>query len=82
MEVTGAVTRPVGNDLPFGYSVFVDDGSGEVQIFIAASTGINPFTIPFIAVGARITAVGQSGQFLTQYEALPRRRGDLQPAVP
>lgn len=82
VEITGTVTRPVGNDLPFGYSVFVNDGSGEVQIFIAASTGVNPFTIPFIEVGARITAVGQSGQFLTQFEVLPRFRGDIHPAVP
>ena len=82
VEVTGTVTRPVGNDLPFGYSVFVDDGSGEVQIFISASTGINPFAIPFIEVGARITAVGQSGQFQTQFEVLPRFRGDLHAAVP
>jgi hypothetical protein len=82
VEITGTVTRPVGNDLPFGYSVFVDDGSGEVQIFIAASTGVNPFNIPFIEVGAQITAVGQSGQFLTQFEVLPRFRGDLHVAVP
>ena len=82
VEVTGTVTRPVRDDLPFGYSVFIDDGSGEVQIFIPASTGVNPFTIPFIEVGARITAVGQSGQFLAQVEVLPRFRGDLRPAVP
>lgn len=82
VEVTGTVTRPVGNDLPFGYSVFVDDGSGEVQIFIPASTGVNPFNIPFIEVGAQITAVGQSGQFLAQNEVLPRFRGDIHSAVP
>ncbi|HSG38724.1 MAG TPA: hypothetical protein VLE27_03710 [Thermoanaerobaculia bacterium] len=82
VEVTGVVTRPIVNDLPFGYQVFVDDGSGETQIFIPASTGINPFKIPFIEVGARITAVGLSGQFLTQNEVLPRHRGDLKPAVP
>lgn len=82
VEVTGTVTRPIVNDLPFGYQVFVDDGSGETQIFIAASTGINPFTIPFIEVGARITAVGFSGQFLTQYEVLPRHRGDIHLATP
>ena len=82
VEVTGAVTRPIVNDLPYGYQVFVDDGSGETQIFIAASTGINPFTIPFIAIGTRITAVGYSGQFLTQYEVLPRHRGDIHLATP
>lgn len=34
--------RPIVNDLPFGYQVFVDDGSGETQIFIPASTGSIP----------------------------------------
>lgn len=82
MKITGTVTRPIVNDLPFGYQVFVDDGSGETQIFIPASTGINPFTIPFIQLGARITAVGFSAQFLAQYEILPRHRGDIRRAHP
>ena len=82
VEVIGTITRPIINDLPFGYQVFIDDGSGETQIFICASTGINPFKIPFMKVGARITVVGSSGQFLAQYEALPRHRGDIHLATP
>lgn len=80
VEITGTLSRPIVNDLPYGYQVFVDDGSGETQIFIAASTGINPFTIPFLQKGDAITAVGYSGQFLSQYEVLPRHRGDIRPA--
>jgi hypothetical protein len=82
VEITGVLSRPIVNDLPFGYQVFVDDGSGETQIFIAASTGINPFTIPFLQNGTAVTAVGLSGQFLSQYEVLPRHRGDIRPANP
>lgn len=82
VEVTGTITRPIIDDLPFGYQVFIDDGSGETQIFICASTGINPFKIPFMEEGARITVVGSSGQFLAQYEALPRHRGDIHRATP
>jgi hypothetical protein len=82
VEITGVLSRPIVNDLPYGYQVFVDDGSGETQIFIAASTGINPFTIPFLQKGTAITAVGYSGQFLSQYEVLPRHRGDIRPANP
>jgi len=77
VEVAGTVTS-VTNDLPFGYSVFIDDGSGETQIFIPASTGVNPFAIPFVTVGSEIRATGYSGQFLAQYEVLPRYRGDIQ----
>jgi DNA/RNA endonuclease YhcR with UshA esterase domain len=82
VEITGTVTQPIRNDLPFGFAVFIDDGTGETQVFIPASTGINPFSIPFIVPGARIRVVGFSGQFLNQYEVLPRRRGDIRRAVP
>jgi DNA/RNA endonuclease YhcR with UshA esterase domain len=81
MKITGTVTQILG-DLPYGYKVFVNDGSGETQIFFAASTGVNPFTLPFIQLGARITAVGFSTQFQTQYEILPRHRLDIRRALP
>jgi hypothetical protein len=77
VEVAGTITRGPTDDLPFGYSVFLDDGTGETQIFIAASTGVNPFNIPFVKPGRRIRVSGFSGQFLAQYEVLPRFRGDI-----
>ena len=80
VEITGVLSRPIINDLPYGYQVFLDDGSGETQVFVCASTGINPFTIPFLQSGAAVTVVGSSGQFISQYEVLPRHRGDIRPA--
>jgi DNA/RNA endonuclease YhcR with UshA esterase domain len=79
LAVRGTITRIVV-DLPFGFQVFINDGSGETQVFIAASTGIDPRAIPFMTVGRKIYAVGLSGQFLAQNEVLPRNRGDLRPA--
>lgn len=79
VDVEGTITRGPTNDLPFGYSVFIDDGSGETQIFIPASTGINPFRIPFVKVGKPIKARGFSGQFGAQYEVLPRILLDILP---
>ena len=79
VEVTGTVTR-ITDDLPFGYSIFVDDGSGETQVFIPATTGVNPFAIPYVEIGAQIRAAGYSGQFQSQYEVLPRFRGDIHKA--
>jgi len=75
--VEGTVTAGPTNDLPFGYSVFLDDGTGETQVFIPASTGVNPFRIPFIEPGQRIRVRGFSAQFLALYEVLPRHRGDI-----
>ena len=80
VEVEGIITRGPTDDLPYGYSVFIDDGSGETQIFIPASTGVNPFNIPWVTVGNSIRVTGFSAQFLGQYEVLPRFRGDIHPA--
>ena len=82
VEITGVLTRPIIDDLPYGYQVFLDDGSGETQVFICATAGFSPFTIPFLQKGAAVTVVGSSGQFLSQYEVLPRHRGDIRPASP
>ena len=76
VKVEGAVTRII-NDIPYGYKVYIDDGSGETQVFIAASTGVNPYRIPYIAVGAEIEVVGFSSQFLAEYEVLPRTYSDI-----
>lgn len=74
VTVEGTITRPVINDLPYGYQVFIDDGSGETQVFVCASAGID---VSGLAVGDQIRATGYSGQFAAQYEVLPRGPSDL-----
>ena len=80
IEVEGVITRGPTKDLDFGFSVFIDDGSGETQIFIPATTGVDPFNIPWVVVGNSIRVTGFSAQFLGQYEVLPRFRGDIHKA--
>src|SRR5688500_19012559 len=41
VRITGTITQPVVNDLPFGFIIFVNDGSGEINVFVCASTGID-----------------------------------------
>ena len=77
IEVEGVITRGPFKDLDFGFSVFIDDGSGETQIFIPATTGVNPFNIPWVTVGNTIRVTGFGGEFDGQYEVLPRFRGDI-----
>ncbi len=77
VAVVGTITQPVGNDLPFGYRLFVDDGSGEVQVFVFASTGID---VSGMVVGQRVRVIGFSSQFDTHYEINPRIPGDISPA--
>lgn len=79
LQVSGTVTRGPTNDMPYGYSVFIDDGSGETQVFIPASTGVNPFRIPFAKIGNRIQVTGFCGEYNGQFEVLPRVRADILP---
>ena len=78
ITVSGTVTRGPTDDMPYGYSVFIDDGSGETQVFMPASTGVNPFRIPFLKVGVGIRVTGFCGQYQSQYEVLPRVRADIE----
>jgi DNA/RNA endonuclease YhcR with UshA esterase domain len=80
VEVTGTVSQPIVDDRPYGYKIFVNDGSGETQVFIAVSTGVDPSQIPFLKQGSTITAVGYGGQYKSQYEVLIRVHDDIRPA--
>jgi hypothetical protein len=80
VEVTGTISQPIVDDRPYGYKVFVNDGSGETQVFIAVSTGVDPSQIAFLKQGSTIIATGFGGQYKSQYELLIRERGDIRPA--
>ena len=72
-----SASQPVGDDLPYGYQVILDDGSGAVQVFVYASTGID---VSSLAVGQRVRVIGFSSQFDTHYEINPRTPADISPA--
>ncbi|HEX6731748.1 MAG TPA: hypothetical protein VF074_17110, partial [Pyrinomonadaceae bacterium] len=35
VRITGTITQPIVNDLPFGFIIFLNDGSGEVHSLCA-----------------------------------------------
>jgi uncharacterized protein YdeI (BOF family) len=74
MQITGTITKPVGNDLPYGYRLFINDGSGEVQAFIYVSTGVD---VRGLQPGQRIGVTGFSGQYNDHYEIIPRFQSDI-----
>ncbi len=74
VRVAGKVTKPVGNDLPYGYRIFIDDGSGEVQAFVYASTGID---VRRLQPGQRVAVTGFGGQYNEHYEVIPRFQTDI-----
>lgn len=79
VKVKGKITRPLGDDLPYGFRLFVNDGTGEIQVFINASTGIDPRGLQ---VGERVHVTGLSGQYKDHYEISPRFPADIKSASP
>jgi len=74
VRITGTITQPIVNDLPFGFIVVVNDGSGEVNVFVCASTGIN---VSGLSPGQTIEVTGFSGQFADHFEVDPRTQADI-----
>lgn len=74
VRITGTITQPVFNDLPFGFIIFIDDGSGEVHSFVSASTGID---VSGLSPGQTVEITGFSGQFADHYEVDPRTQADI-----
>jgi uncharacterized protein YdeI (BOF family) len=74
VRITGTITQPVFNDLPFGFIIFINDGSGEVHSFVSASTGID---VSGLSPGQTIEVTGFSGQFADHYEVDPRTQADI-----
>lgn len=74
VTITGTITQPIINDLPFGFIVFINDGSGEVHSFVCASTGID---VSGLSPGQTIEVTGFSGQFANDFEVDPRIQSDI-----
>jgi DNA/RNA endonuclease YhcR with UshA esterase domain len=78
VRITGTITQPIVEDLPFGFIMFVNDGSGEVHSFVSASTGID---VSGLRPGQTLEITGFSGQFDDHSEVDPRVPSDIK-AVP
>jgi hypothetical protein len=74
VTITGTITQPIVNDLPFGFTITVNDGSGDVHAFVCASTGID---VTGLSPGQTIEVTGFSGQFGDNFEVDPRFQSDI-----
>lgn len=77
VRVSGQVTRAAIDDAPYGYKLFINDGSGEIQIFCHASAGFTRASVQPFMPGQRVQATGLSMQYETTYEVSPRESGGL-----
>jgi hypothetical protein len=74
VSVVARITQAPASDPPFGSKFFVNDGTGELTIFVNTQTGID---LTGLAVGQTVRVTGFSSQFDTHYEIDPRFPADL-----
>lgn len=74
VSVVGVITQAPTSDLPFGFKFFVNDGSGELTIFVNLQTNID---LTGLAQGQTVRVTGFSSQFDTHYEIDPRFPADI-----
>ncbi len=74
VRITGTITQPIFDDSPFGFILVIDDGSGAVNSFVSASTGID---VSGLSPGQTVELTGFSGQFADHYEVDPRTQADI-----
>jgi uncharacterized protein YdeI (BOF family)/plastocyanin len=68
IRVTGQITRSSGN------TFYIDDGSGEIKVYIQKSTGIKK---PDWKKGDWVTITGIVGETSSGYRVMPRYQEDL-----
>lgn len=77
IRASGNVTQTFMDDSPYGYKLYINDGSGEVQVFVHVSAGFDKAMLQALTAGQRITVVGLAAQYETTYEVAPRQASDL-----
>jgi DNA/RNA endonuclease YhcR with UshA esterase domain len=76
VTVKATITRAPAPDDDFGFKLFVNDGSGELQIFVNLQTGID---VSQLALGETVKITGFSSQFEADFEIDPRFPQDVVP---
>ena len=74
VAVSGKITGDVIDDQPWGWKLYLDDGSGPVLVFISTPTGIE---IGNIRSGLSLRVTGFNGRYDKHTEVLPRSPGDI-----
>ncbi|WP_437548879.1 DNA-binding protein [Sorangium sp. So ce367] len=77
VRVDGRVTKAVEDDQPYGFKVYIDDGSGEIQVFVHIVNGQPVIDTTSLKVDQDITVTGLAAQYEVTYEVAPRSTGDL-----
>ena len=74
VRAVGQITQGPIDDLPFGHKFFIDDGSGEITVYVNLGTHVD---VQPLAVGQLVEVTGFSSQFSDHYEIDIRGPQDL-----
>jgi len=74
VRAVGVITQGPIVDGDFGHKFFIDDGSGEITVFVNLGTNVD---VSSLAVGQLIEVTGFSSQFTDHYEIDIRGPEDL-----
>jgi len=72
----GKITK-ASDDGKYGYKLFINDGSGELQVYLSKSSLPNTFA-PVWKPGDVIDVVGFAGVYNGIFEILPRQTSDIE----
>jgi hypothetical protein len=79
VRLTGRLVGPVISDLPYGYKLTLNDGTGPAVVFINVETGIDPLAL---VPGEAFRITGFASQYADHYEIDPRFSQDIQRISP
>jgi DNA/RNA endonuclease YhcR with UshA esterase domain len=73
---TGGIIESLHSDLPYGYKIYINDGTGLLNIFVNTSAGFLGDTILW-RISDSISVTGFSAQYGAEYEVEPVMRQDI-----
>lgn len=77
VRITGTVSKEIIQENTYGVKAFVDDGSGEVQIYVNLVNDLPLIDTAKLVPGTLVQITGFVDQFNSTYEIAPRRGTDL-----
>jgi len=77
VRLKGTVSKPIVDDKPYGVKAYVDDGSGEIQVYVCYGGDKPLIDTTKLTMGAAVEITGFAQQYLDTYEVAPRGAADL-----
>ena len=74
--VEGRIVGDIADDRPWGWKIYLDDGSGKLLVFVASETGID---VSRLRPGHTLKVAGISARYQQHVELLPRSQADISP---